>query len=377
MPTQSQAHSIDKYFLSRALDLARAGIALTSPNPCVGALIAAPDGTVVGEGFHTHAGMKHAEVLAFDQAGDKARGATLYVNLEPCSHQGRTGPCTDAVIAAGISRVVCCMEDPNPLVAGQGFAKLRVAGIEIEVGGLESEAHKLNEAFAKYIRHRTPLVTLKCAITLDGRITPAPAVEASPRGISRTGWITGEIARAHVQQLRHQSDAILTGIGTVLADDPLLTDRTGLPRRRPLLRIVLDSHLRLPLESRLTQSASQDVLVFCASDEASRRKELEILEVRVEQVPRSGEGRLDLSAVLTRLGELEITSLLVEGGSQVNATALSSGLVDKVFLYVAPKIVGDGAVPFTTGLGNPVGLRNIHVHRFGDDLAVEGYLRDI
>jgi diaminohydroxyphosphoribosylaminopyrimidine deaminase/5-amino-6-(5-phosphoribosylamino)uracil reductase len=374
------AHSNDEYFLRRALDLARTGIALASPNPCVGAVIVARDGTVAGEGFHTYANKKHAEILALEQARERARDATLYVNLEPCSHQGRTGPCADAVIAAEIRRVVCCLEDPNPLVASKGFAKLRAAGISLEVGGFAAEARKLNEAFAKYIRHKTPFVTLKCAMTLDGRIAPHSAPGASSKGNTRTDWITGEAARAHVQQLRHQSDAILIGIGTVLADDPLLTDRTGLPRRRPLLRVLLDSHLRLPLEARVAQSSREDVLVLCASPEASKKLALEKLGVRVEQIQFTSasdrEGRLDLSCILKRLGELEITSVLLEGGSRVNADALSSGTVDKVFLYIAPKLFGGTAIPFAAGLQNTIEFGSLQLHHFGKDFAVEGYLRD-
>jgi diaminohydroxyphosphoribosylaminopyrimidine deaminase/5-amino-6-(5-phosphoribosylamino)uracil reductase len=368
--------SHDDLFLRRALDLARSGTALASPNPQVGAVIVSPDETAAGEGYHTYENKKHAEILAIEQAGDKTRGATLYLNLEPCSHHGRTGPCADAVIAAGIARVVCCMEDPNPQVAGRGFAKLRAAGIEVAVGELAAEARQLNEAFARYIRHKVPLVTLKCALTLDGKIAPQPGHDDSARGERRTNWITGEAARAHVQQLRHQSDAILTGIGTVLADDPLLSDRSGLPRRRPLLRVVLDSRLRLPAESRLPKSAREDVLVFTENPDPARRNELENLGVRVELVPRSSEGPLDLFAILRRLGELEITSLLVEGGSHLNASMLDSGLVDKVFLYVAPKILGDSAVPFAAGLNRSFEFKNRQLHRFGDDCAIEGYLKD-
>jgi diaminohydroxyphosphoribosylaminopyrimidine deaminase/5-amino-6-(5-phosphoribosylamino)uracil reductase len=374
-----QGHSLhdhDKQLLSRALDLARSGIGLASPNPCVGCVIATDDGTAVGEGFHTYEGRKHAEILGLEQAGMRAGGATLYVNLEPCSHQGRTGPCADAMIAAGIARVVCCMEDPNPVIAGQGFAKLRAAGIRVEIGQFEGEARQLNEAFAKYIRHKIPLVTLKCAMTVDGKIAPHPSQEASSRGGKRTDWITGETARAHVQQLRHQSDAILTGIGTVLADDPLLTDRTDFPRRRPLLRVVLDSRLRLPLDSRLAQSAREDVLVFTQAAEASRTKELEKLGVRVENLARSGENALDLSAALYRLGELEITSLLVEGGSHLNASVLDSGLADKVFLFLAPRIFGDTGVPFAAGLNRSIEFTNSRFHQFADDCAIEGCLKD-
>ena len=366
----------DNLHLTRALDLARAGIALTSPNPNVGAVLVA-NNVIVGEGTHTYSGKKHAEILAIEQAGERAKGGTLYVNLEPCSHQGRTGPCADAVIAAGIRRVVCCMQDPNPLVAGQGFAKLRAAGIEVEIGGFEMEARKLNEAFAKYVRRKTPLVTLKCAMTLDGKIARHANPGASTQGAARTEWITGEAARAHVQQLRHQSDAILTGIGTILADDPLLTDRTPEPRRRPLLRVVLDSRLRLPLTSRLAQSAREDVLIFTETADPVRKKELEKLGILIEQVPRSDEHSLDLSFILKRLGELEITSVLLEGGSHLNASALDSGLVDKVFLYLAPKIFGDEAIAFASGLQNAIQLADTQLHHFGNDFAVEGYCTDL
>jgi diaminohydroxyphosphoribosylaminopyrimidine deaminase/5-amino-6-(5-phosphoribosylamino)uracil reductase len=280
------------------------------------------------------------------------------------------------VISAGIRRVVCSMEDPNPLVAGQGFAKLRAAGIQVDVGGFEAEARQLNEAFAKYIRHKTPLVTLKCAMTLDGKIARKSDPGESGKGERRTAWITGEAARAHVQHLRHRSDAILTGIGTILADDPLLTDRTGLPRRRPLLRVVLDSRLRLPLDSRLVQTAREDVLVFTQAADPSRTKDLEKLGVRVEKIARSGENALDLSAILHRLGELEITSLLVEGGSHLNASVLDSGLADKVFLFLAPKIFGDTGVPFAAGLNRSIELMNSRFHEFGDDCAIDGYLND-
>ena len=253
--------STDELFLRRALELARQGIGLTSPNPCVGAVIVDDSGNVLGEGFHTYGGVKHAEVLALEQAGEKARGATLYLNLEPCSHQGRTGPCCDAIIAAGIRRVVASMQDPNPLVSGKGFERLRNAGIAVASGILEEEAKPLNEAFAKYIRHHRPLVTLKAAMTLDGKIAPPPSESRNPTALGSGGvtggWITSEPARAHVQQLRHQNDAIMVGVGTIIADDPLLTDRSGRPRRRPLLRVIVDSRLRLPLDSRVVKTARQ------------------------------------------------------------------------------------------------------------------------
>src|SRR5579884_3371522 len=251
-------------FMSRALELARQGIALASPNPYVGAVIVSPAGEIVGERFHTYEGVKHAEVLAIEQAGERARRATLYLNLEPCSHTGRTGPCSDAVIRAGIARVYAAMQDPNPAVSGKGFERLRAAGIEVHVGLLEAEARKLNEAFAKYIAHKTPLVTLKAGMTLDGKIAPPftpPSAEVG-LGDAAGGWITSAEARAHVQELRHAADAILVGVNTVIADNPLLTDRTGKPRRRPLLRVVSDSKLRLPLDSRLVKTVKDDLIVF-------------------------------------------------------------------------------------------------------------------
>jgi diaminohydroxyphosphoribosylaminopyrimidine deaminase/5-amino-6-(5-phosphoribosylamino)uracil reductase len=268
------------------------------------------------------------------------------------------------------------MQDPNPAVAGQGFAKLRAAGIQVEIGRLGAEARQLNQAFAKYIRHKTPLVTLKCAMTIDGKIAPRSGIGDSGKGTARTDWITGDAARAHVQLLRHQSDAILTGIGTVLADDPLLTDRSGLPRRRPLLRVILDSRLRLPPESRILQSAQEDVLIFAEAADSGRKNELAKRGVRIEQAPHSSERGFDLPLLLKRLGELEITSVLLEGGSHLNTSALDNQIVDKVFLYIAPKIFGDGAVPFSSRLQKEVDLRDVQIHRFGNDFAVEALLRD-
>lgn len=373
----------DERFLSRALDLARQGIGLTSPNPCVGAVIVDASGAIVGTGSHTYEGVKHAEILAIEQAGARARGATLYINLEPCSHQGRTAPCTDAVIAAGISRVVACMQDPNPVVSGQGFAKLRSAGINVSSGILEEQAKVLNEAFAKYIRHHIPLVTLKAAMTLDGKIAPPPSQPHPTATSTRADWITGESARAHGQELRHQNDAILVGVGTVIADDPLLTDRSGRPRRRPLLRVILDSRLRLPLESRLAKTTQDDVLVLCSFAEEKKKKQLLKLGVRVQQLPAAtSDGHPDIAAVLRFLGQTEITSLMIEGGATVNWAALSAGIVDKVFLYYAPRILaGTVSVPFAAGAGfasisDAAHVKSTRLHQFGQDFAIEGYLKD-
>ena len=382
-------HTTDEQFLHRALDLARQGIGLASPNPYVGAVIVDAHRSIVGTGFYTYDDVAHAEVRALEHAGNKAFGGTLYINLEPHSHHGRTPPCTDALIAAGIHRVVACMPDPNPKVSGRGFEKLRSAGIHVEVGRLETEARGLNEAFARYIRHNVPLVTLKSAMTLDGKIAPPPArVLNQAAGTPAGGWITGEAARAHVQQQRHQSDAIMVGVGTILADDPLLSDRSGSPRRRPLLRVILDSRLRLPTNSRLVQSVAHegalknDVLVFCSSGDVKKKTELEARGIRVEQLPPATGGRPDIHAILRRLGQLEINSVMIEGGAAVNGSALASGVVDKVFLYYAPKLLlGTNAVPFATGaafqrMNKPPQLKHLHLHRFGEDFAVEAYLRD-
>lgn len=379
--------SQDAEYMARALELARAGIGLASPNPCVGAVVVSDSGDVLGEGTHTYEGRKHAEVIALEHAGERARGATLYLNLEPCSHVGRTGPCADAVIAAGIKRVVASMVDPNPAVAGQGFAKLQAAGVEVTAGACEQEARKLNEAFAKYIRTKLPFVMLKTAMTLDGKIAPAPGESENPSALGASGatrgWITSEVARAHVQELRHASDAILVGVGTVIADDPLLTDRSGHPRRRRLLRVILDSRLRVPLGSRVVKTAEDDVVVFCAFAEEGKKRELEARGVRVEKIEFQGfSARPNLSEVMTRLGELEITSVMIEGGATVNWAALTSGVVDKVFLYYATKILGgSGAVHFASGIGfrrlaDATIVRNIQLHRFGEDFAVEGYIHD-
>jgi diaminohydroxyphosphoribosylaminopyrimidine deaminase/5-amino-6-(5-phosphoribosylamino)uracil reductase len=377
----------DERFMRQALELARRGAALASPGARVGAIIADSNGNLVGSGSYTFEGVKHAEILALEQAGPRARGGSIYVNLEPHCHQGRTPPCTDALIAAGIKRVVAAMADPNPKVAGKGFEQLRTAGIAVETGLYEADARRINEAFARFILTRLPLVTLKSGMTLDGKIAPPPGDSFNPSALGATGatggWITSEEARAHVQQLRHESDAIMVGVGTIIADDPLLTDRTGLPRRLPLLRVVLDSRLRCPLDSRLVKTAQDDALIFCSFAEEKKRRLLEERGIRVEQVPLgSSDGRPDLMKIAVRLGELGITSLLIEGGALVNWAALAAGVVDKIFLYYAPKILaGGGSVPFAGGegfrrLSEAAQVKNIVLHRFGEDFAVEGYLHD-
>jgi diaminohydroxyphosphoribosylaminopyrimidine deaminase/5-amino-6-(5-phosphoribosylamino)uracil reductase len=369
--------------MTQALELARQGVGLASPNPCVGAIVVDERGRIVGRGVHHYADRKHAEVRALEEAGALARGNTLYLNLEPCCHTGRTGPCTQAIIAAGVGRVVAAMRDPNPLVGGKGFEQLRQAGIEVSEGVLETEARKLNESFAHFIRTGAPFVTLKAAMTLDGKIAAA----ADPAAKASTTYITGAAALRQVHRLRHASDAILVGVNTVIADDPLLTDRSQLPRRRPLLRVVLDSHLRIPADSRLVASAADDLIVFCldAPDEniAEKKHALELSGVRVERIPADAQRRFpDLRCVLARLGKMQITSLLVEGGASVNWTFLQAGAVDKVWLFYAPKILGGGtSVGFAGGQGfaamaEAAQLRDLSLCRYGEDFAVEGYLHD-
>jgi len=358
--------------MREALDLARKGRALASPNPMVGAVIAR-GATVVGRGFHTYAGMQHAEILALAEAGEQARSATLYVNLEPCSHHGRTPPCVDAIIAAGVARVVAAGQDHNPLVSGEGFRRLREAGVEVVMAtDFAAEAAKLNEPFLHLMRTRRPLVTLKTAITLDGKIS-APDDNA--------GWITSERARAHVQELRHDHDAILTGIGTVLADDPRLTDRTGLPRNRPLLRIVMDSQLRLPPDSKMVRGAAGDlVAVGTSAASAERRKALESRGVQVLLFDGPG-GRSDLRSVVDWLGERRYLSLMIEAGSKLNWAALESGCVDRIFFYYGPKILGGmEALPLAGGIGrrkrsDAIRIEKVTVHSIPpDEFAVEGYV---
>ncbi len=294
---------------------------------------------LVGEGFHEYDRRDHAEIVALKQAGPLAQGATAYVTLEPCSHQGRTGPCADALIAAGITRVVVATADPNPLVHGKGIARLRAAGVEVRTGVLEEQARRLNDGFAKFITNFLPFVTMKVAATLDGRIAPAQ------RSVRGHFWISGEQARAEVHRMRHAADALIVGVGTILADDPLLTDRSDLPRRRPLLRIVLDSTLRTPLDSQLVKTAHQDVLIFFSQANRRRRKRRsKRAAFACSRSPITAHA-FPLPDALVRLAEMQITNVLLEGGAEVYTTALNQGLVDKLMLFYAPTFLGQAAVP--------------------------------
>jgi diaminohydroxyphosphoribosylaminopyrimidine deaminase / 5-amino-6-(5-phosphoribosylamino)uracil reductase len=360
-------------YLREALELARQGEGRVSPNPAVGALLV-KNGSIVGRGFHTYAGVKHAEVIALEQAGEQARGATLYITLEPCSHHGRTGPCCEALVTAGISKVVAITEDPNPVVAGTGFRLLRDAGIEVEIDStLAAEAEELNLPFFHYMRNGAPLVMLKSAMTLDGKI-------AAPE--DNSGWITSERARAHVQQVRHLHDSILTGIGTVLSDDCLLTDRSNRERSRPLLRIVMDSLLRLPIGSKMVESCRNDVLAVCTSvAPAARREALEKKGVEVLVADGSG-GRPSFRRLVEVLAERRYLSLMIEAGSKLNWGALESGIVDRILFYYAPKILGGTqSLPVAGGIGrrrraDAIRFTRTKIHLIPpDEYAVEAWYK--
>ena len=367
----------DEHWMERALDLAKSSIGLASPNPVVGCVLVRED-TVVGEGFHAYDEIDHAEIVALKQAGRQAHGATAYITMEPCSHQGRTGPCADALIAAGIQRVVVAVQDPNPIVSGKGLARLQAAGISITLGVHETESKLLNASFARFIRSQRPFVTLKAGLTLDGRIGPPP-IASHPVG--SVHWITSDLSRAAVQQMRHAADAVLTGIGTVISDDPLMTDRSGRARRRPLLRVVLDSELRLRPDSQLVCTANNDVLVFCTRLVSDRVRPLEAMGVRVERLATDPEGgRISMNAVLSRLAALDITHVMLEAGADLNATALNAGIVDKLFLFYAPAIYGDTSVPLVRSREpegfQTVRLTNYRLHPMGEDFAVEADIQN-
>ncbi len=377
-PKPTSTHSLtddtqklaDAAWMARALILAHRGVAQAHPNPMVGAVIVKND-HVVGEGFHTYESRHHAEIVALDRAQGDARGATLYVNLEPCCHTGRTGPCTQAIIQARVRRAVVAMKDPNPAVAGRGIRALQKAGIEVRVGVHEAEAKRLNESFARWIRTKLPFVALKTALTLDGRI----AARAGS-----TTWITSPESREEVQRIRHASDTLLTGIGTVLIDDPRMSDRTGLPRRKPLLRVILDSKLRMPLSSQIVKSAKNDVLIFTASSAtSSKARALQRAGIEIVKVS-SRSGGLDLRAILRELGRREILSLLIEAGAWLNGAVLSAGIVDKMILFYAPRVLG-GGVPMaelpSRALAKIPSLSNLSFRQFGPDFMLEGYFHDV
>ena len=375
MATSAHITEQDRYWMQRALELARRGIAVTAPNPAVGCVVLDREGKVAGEGWHEYDLLDHAEVVALreakQKAGDGLRGGTAYVTLEPCNHTGRTPPCTKAIIDAGLGRVVAATSDPNPDVAGHGMDALRVSGLQTEIGVCQAEARRLNEGFARWSCCKRPFVLMKVAMSLDGRIAPPPGAHV----LNEPYWITGEAARAAVQRLRWQADAVMAGVGTVLADDPLLTDRSGLRRRRPLVRVVLDSALRMPLGCKLVATAQNDVLIFTVSSNEGRKRELEARGVRVEVLPAEA-GRVPLGKALDKLGEEGILTLLTESGSRLNTALLSEGLVDRVQLFISPQIMGADAVPAFRGMPDLVRLAEAEVERYGDDLGLCSLLND-
>jgi len=332
--------------MARALELAAKGVGQVSPGPLVGCVVVSAAGEIVGEGFYVFEDIKHAETIALDQAGEKARDATAYVSLEPHAHHGRTAPCTDALIAAGIKRVVAPIEDLNPKVSGKGFAHLRSAGVQVDTGLMSEEAAQVNEAYLHFMSTGLPFVHLKLAVSLDGKI-------ATRTGDAR--WITGPEARARAHELRHDYDAILVGAGTATSDDPLLTDRSGLPRRRSLVRVVLANKSRLAPDSQLARTMSEAPVIVI--------------------------GNADLRAVLRELANRSLQSVLIEGGATVAGAFLDAGLVNKVTFFIAPKIVGGTTAPSAIGgtgvekMADALELERISVIQRGKDIEVTGYPR--
>ncbi len=360
--------SEDVRFMARALALAERGRGLCSPNPMVGALVVS-EGRVVGEGFHARAGWAHAEVEALRDAGEQARGATLYVTLEPCNHQGRTPPCVEAIVRAGIRRVVAAMVDPNLRVRGRGAATLREAGVAVQLGCLEEEARTCNRTFIVAMERLRPHVTLKCAMTLDGKIA------AFDRGAR---WITGEQARAEAHRMRSESDAVIVGIGTALADDPALNVRLATPWPREPWRVVVDSRARLPLSARLIDAGTPSRAVVAVADEAPADSVAQLVARGVTVLTcKSHDGRVDLADLCARLFAWDVTGALLEGGSALNWAFIEAGLVDRVAMFVAPLLIGGEQAPTAVGgrgvrLPEALRLQELSARPVGADWLLEG-----
>jgi diaminohydroxyphosphoribosylaminopyrimidine deaminase/5-amino-6-(5-phosphoribosylamino)uracil reductase len=370
LPAAMTTEREDLFYMHMALDLAAKATGFTSPNPLVGAVVV-KNRRVVGRGWHEKAGKPHAEINALKDAGNKAKGATLYVTLEPCNHFGKTPPCTKAIIEAGIQRIVAAMRDPNPTVQGDGLDFLENHGIQVDVGVAESRAKRLNEAFITYIQTARPFVILKCAATLDGQV-------ATRTGDSK--WVTGIEARGFVHQIRHAVDAIMVGVNTIKIDDPQLTTRLENGGGKDPIRIILDTRLNIPETAKVLKCDSNSPTVLVAGDGVSLEKK-NCFESMGAQVILSTEGPdgIDLPSLMTRLGQKGITSVLIEGGSRVAASALSGGIVDKLLLFYAPKILGgDDGIPIFKGIGPDLmkdckNLHNVAWHFFGNDFMVEAY----
>ena len=355
--------------MQRALELATGGVGQVSPGPLVGTVIVDARGEIVGEGFYVYDDLRHAETIALEQAGERARGGTAYVSLEPHAHQGRTPPCTDALIKAGIKRVVAPVEDPNPKVSGRGLAHLREAGVEVCTGVLADEAAQINEAYIHFMRSGQPFVHLKLAVSLDGKV-------ATVNGDSR--WITGEEARARVHELRHRCDAIMVGGRTARADDPLLTDRSGKKRRRPLVRVVIEQYVRISPESQLAQTTDAAPVIIFAQGDSDPEIVSALLSRGVEVISQESSA-LDLANVLDVLGKRSIQSVLIEGGPLLAALMLDAGLVNKATFFVAPIIIGSQDAPSAIGgagaekVADALQLEQVEVSRHGRDVEITGY----
>jgi diaminohydroxyphosphoribosylaminopyrimidine deaminase/5-amino-6-(5-phosphoribosylamino)uracil reductase len=356
--------SSDLDFMRRALLLAARGGREVRPNPRVGALLVR-DGRVLAEGFHQRYGGPHAEIEALLRAGDSARGATLYVTLEPCAHQGKTGPCAAALLEAGVARVVACMQDPNPLVRGRGFERLRAAGVVVDVGLMAGEARELNRAFLVWVTQSRPYVTLKLAQSLDGRVA---------LGSGESRWISSAAARERVHRLRAEADAVMVGIGTALIDDPLLTVR--LVQDRSPIRIVLDPGLRLPPSAKLLAPGAPTWLIAAEDADSAAAARLERCGARILRAERAGDGRMDLRAVLGLLAQERVTDLLVEGGPKLATNLVRAGLVDRLLLFLAPRLLGGDALPWLgplglSGIDQAPALRLFRTEQIGPDLLLE------
>ena len=358
--------------MQRALELAELGAGFVQPNPLVGAVIVR-DGRIISEGYHHFYGGPHAEVDAFNNAKEDVTGATMYVTLEPCSHFGKTPPCSHAIVEKGITRVVVGILDPNPLVAGKGIEYLQKAGIEVECGVLQDEAKRQNEAFLKYITKKEPYVIMKAAMTLDGKI-------ASHTLSSK--WVTGEIARDYVHELRHRVSGIMVGVGTVLADDPSLTTRRCHGAGKDPIRIVVDSFARIPETARMLNQSSdaQTIIAVTEQADAEKLRRLEAMGAIIICVP-SRNQRVDLNALMIELGKREIDSILLEGGSELNFAALEAGIVDKLSIFIANKVIGGNSAKTPVGglgiseMSDAMPLDFSSVRKFGDDLLIEAYVR--
>jgi diaminohydroxyphosphoribosylaminopyrimidine deaminase/5-amino-6-(5-phosphoribosylamino)uracil reductase len=360
----------DLAFMEMAYGLAEKARGRTSPNPLVGAVVVR-DGAVVGCGFHAEAGRPHAEILALRRAGKRTKGATLYLTLEPCVHWGRTPPCVDTVVAAGLKRAVVSAVDPNPLVHTKGLRRLEEAGLDVSVGLLAERNTALNEAYAKYITRKTPFVTLKAALSLDGKI-------ACRTGDSR--WITTAATRDYVHLLRGEQDALMIGVNTLIADDPLLTVRHANWGAKKIVRVILDSHLRFPLASRILSTLPQGRIIVFAGREAPAEKARALEERGVEVLfPAAEGGAWPLASVLAELGRRETAALLVEGGSRLFTAFIEGGLADKAVLTYAPRLIGGAGAPgFFDGAGTEKVGQSLPIKRprsfsVGDDIILEGY----